>query len=74
MKRGPKPRCPYCGSRLTIRKGCRVTRTIGRRPLALCRSCGRKFTVGRPPVLHVVAHQAGCASDDVECARWPDSM
>jgi len=47
MKRGRKPKCPYCGSSHTVRKGTRKTVTMGPRPLAFCRSCNRKFTVGR---------------------------
>ena len=49
MKRGRKPKCPYCGSGSTVHKGHRVTVTIGNRPLAWCKSCKRKFTIGREP-------------------------
>lgn len=46
-KRGRKPKCPYCGASRTVSKGVRRTVTLGDRPLRVCRSCGRKFTVGR---------------------------
>lgn len=46
MRRGRKPKCPYCGSDSTVRKGHRVTVTLGKRPLAWCKSCERKFTIG----------------------------
>ena len=47
MKRGRKARCPYCGSKETISKGYRYTKTMGRRSRKLCKSCGKRFTVGR---------------------------
>jgi transposase-like protein len=45
MKRGRKPKCPYCSSTQTIHKGHRQTVTLGSRPLCICKSCKRKFTV-----------------------------
>ena len=45
MQRGRKPKCPHCGASRNIRKGSRKTETMGRRPLRLCKECGRKFTV-----------------------------
>jgi transposase-like protein len=45
MKRGRKPKCPYCGSSQTIHKGSRPTVTLGKRPLGVCKSCKRKFTI-----------------------------
>ena len=46
MKRGRKPKCPYCGSNKTCSKGTRKTTTLGKRPLRYCNNCKRKFTVG----------------------------
>ena len=51
MKRGRKPRCPYCGAQSSISKGVRKTVSMGNRKLRVCRSCGRKFTVGRKVAL-----------------------
>jgi len=50
MKRGRKPKCPYCGSKESINKGVRETKTMGKRPLRICSKCRRKFTVGRKAV------------------------
>ena len=47
MKRGRKPKCPFCGASHNIAKGKRLTVTLGPRPLRVCKNCGRKFTVGR---------------------------
>jgi len=47
MKRGRKPRCPHCQSKETIAKGYRQTVTLGKRPLRICKGCGKKFTVGK---------------------------
>jgi len=46
MPRGRPCKCPYegCGSTNTVRKGARVTKTLGIRKIRKCRSCGRKFT------------------------------
>lgn len=76
MKRGPKPRCPFCGSRRTVRKGYRHTRTLGLRRRAICRACGRKFTVGRPPVLRVAPCKPSLPSGDERSqpVRWSDVM
>ena len=49
MKRGRKPRCPFCGSSQSISKGVRKTATMGKRKLRVCKGCKRKFTVGRKP-------------------------
>ncbi len=46
-QRGRKPKCPYCRSARTIRKGVRQTVTLGDRPLCFCRDCSRKFTLER---------------------------
>lgn len=48
MARGRPVKCPYCGGTRTVGKGYRETVTLGKRRLRLCRSCGRKFTQGRP--------------------------
>ena len=37
-------KCTACGSHRTVCKGYRVTKTMGKRRLRLCRDCGRKFT------------------------------
>lgn len=37
-------KCPYCAASRSIAKGCRTTKTLGRRVIRLCRACGRKFT------------------------------
>lgn len=47
MKRGRKPKCPFCGVSRNIAKGKRPTVTLGPRSLRVCKNCGRKFTVGR---------------------------
>jgi len=47
MKRGRKPKCPFCGLTKSISKGVRETRTMGKRRLRVCKGCKRKFTVGR---------------------------
>lgn len=52
-KRGPKPKCIFCGSRHTISRGVRRTATIGERPLRSCRDCGRKFTAARKAAVNV---------------------
>lgn len=46
-QRGRKPKCPYCRSARTIRKGVRRTVTLGDRALCFCRDCSRKFTLER---------------------------
>ena len=43
MARGRPAKCPYCGGS-SINKGFRKTKTMGKRRIKLCRSCGRKFT------------------------------
>jgi len=47
MKRGRKPKCPYCASTRTVSKGVRKTTTMGSRKLRVCKDCHRKFTIGR---------------------------
>ena len=37
-------KCTACGSHRTVCKGYRLTKTMGKRRLRLCRDCGRKFT------------------------------
>ena len=37
-------KCPFCGSHRNVRKGVRVTKTMGIRKLRRCKDCGRKFT------------------------------
>ena len=36
--------CPYCGLSDSVAKGFRKTKTMGKRRIRLCKSCGRKFT------------------------------
>ena len=47
MKRGRKPKCVHCGSGDTRSKGRGRTITMGDRPLCMCKTCGRRFTVKR---------------------------
>jgi len=37
-------KCTACGSHRTVCKGYRLTKTMGKRRLRLCKDCGRKFT------------------------------
>ena len=36
--------CPWCGASSSIKKGFRKTKTMGKRRIRLCKTCGRKFT------------------------------
>jgi len=49
MPRGRPTKCPYCGSKDTKPKGYRLTVTMGKRRIHLCRSCKRRFTVKNKP-------------------------
>jgi transcriptional regulator NrdR family protein len=40
-------KCPHCGSTKTVSKGYRKTATMGARKLRKCKSCNRRFTVGK---------------------------
>ncbi|MFW6061178.1 MAG: hypothetical protein ACOC93_00060 [Planctomycetota bacterium] len=44
MTRGRPPKCPFCQSTRSVRKGYRRTKTKGLRRIHRCRDCGRKFT------------------------------
>jgi len=47
MPRGRPMKCPHCGSTKTVSKGYRKTATMGARKLRKCKSCNRRFTVGK---------------------------
>ena len=47
MPRGRPVKCPYCGSAKSVCKGFRKTATMGPRKLRKCKSCKRRFTIGK---------------------------
>ena len=55
---GRPHKCPGCGSTSTVRKGTRITKTLGLRRRRLCKACGRRFTPTHQPLMPVSAADA----------------
>ena len=59
-------KCPFCGSHRNVRKGVRLTKTMGIRKLRRCKDCGRKFTPRNQPLAE------STENEDVELIVQPE--